>query len=416
MMNKRDILELRRRLKKDACTISRVAGCYVDINKNKVVTLNENFLNLPDEEFYKYLELAKKTMSGTVGNNILELEFTEDEESGGKQQFFMGLRSSDLKNEELLDRLYDLIIESYDANSGYLILVFHDSYDIMTRTSDNLKLDESEEVYEYLLVSICPVELSKPGLSYRKDDNRIGARIRDYIVGAPQMGFLFPAFSDGSADIHKVDYFLKDAKDSNAGFIEEVIGCGPKRTATEKRHAFAAVIKQAYSDDKEKGEEILLGISESIMNRVISEEEEAAAEGIDAVPTVLNEIVIDEVLKENEVLGEHASQIRHVLKEEFADEAPEIQMLVDEKAVAKSLKEKETKELIKEVSSLKKQLKEADVDAPISDAGEIDVVLKVRPNKADKIKTETINGERYILIPFDEQEVVKVNGEEKNFD
>ena len=410
-MNKRDILELRRRLKKDSCTISRVAGCYVDINKHKVVTLNENFLNLPDEEFYKYLELAKKTLSGTVGNNILELDFDDEEQAGGKQQFFMGLRSSELKNEDLLDRLYDLIIENYEATSGYLILVYHDSYDIMTRTTDNLKLDESEEVYEYLLVSICPVELSKAGLSYRQEDNRIGARLRDYVVGAPLTGFLFPAFSEGSADIHKVDYFLKDAKDSNQSFIEEVIGCGPKRTATEKRRAFAAVIKQAFPEDKERGEEALLNISESIMDRVA----EDSLLGEDAPSVCLTAPVIEEILKENDIPKEEASEIKEVLLEEFADESPEINMLIDEKALTKTLKEKENQALVKEVIDLKSQLKDALRDEAISDKSDFDVVLKVKPQKAELIKTETINGERYILIPFEEEEILKVNGEEKRF-
>jgi len=139
-MNKKDVLELRRRFKKESCTITRLAGCYVDAYKNKVLSFNENFLNLPEEEFYKFMDIAKKTLGGTIGNNILELEFpNEEEEPGGKQQFFMGVRSSELKNDELLDRLYDLVIENYQHSGNFLIMVFHDSYDIMSRTSDNIK-------------------------------------------------------------------------------------------------------------------------------------------------------------------------------------------------------------------------------------------------------------------------------------
>lgn len=408
-MNKRDILELRRRLKKDQCTISRIAGCYVDINKNKVVKLNETFLNLPDEEFYKYLELAKKTLSGTIGNNILELDFSQDEEDGGKQQFFMGLRASELKNEDLLDRFYDLIIEGYESNSNYLILVFHDSYDIMTRTTDNQKLDESEEVYDYLLVSICPVELSKAGLSYRMDDNRIGARIRDWVVGAPSLGFLFPAFTDGSGDIHKVDYFLKDAKDSNTEFIEEVIGCGPKRTATEQRKTFSAIIKQAYSDNQEKGQEVLMDIQESFKLRTTPDENESPL----MAPIVLDEKIIDAVLDENDVEKDLAAKIKETCIEEFADEAPDISSLIDEKALEKSLNEKKSRALAKEVIELKEQLKEASIDEPITEISEFDVVLKVKPSKAGLIKAETIDDQKYIMIPIEEHEQLKVNGIEK---
>lgn len=136
----------------------------------------------------------------------------------------MGLRSSALKNEELLNSFYQLIIDSYDYVGNFLILLFHDAYDVIVKTNDNAKLDESEEVYEYLLCSICPVALSKPGLGYREDENRIGARIRDWVVGVPENGFLFPAFTDRSADIHSVLYYTRNAKDSHPELMESERG------------------------------------------------------------------------------------------------------------------------------------------------------------------------------------------------
>ena len=198
--NKKDILELKRRFKKESCTFTRLCGCYVDADRNKITTFGETFLNLEDEEFYKYLEIAKKVMSGVIGNNLLELEFpTAEEAPGGRQQFLMGLRESALKSDELMDAFYDLVIESYSYVGNYLILVFHDAYDVMTKTSDNNKLDESEEVYEYLLCAICPVTLTKPGLGYRENENRIGPRIRDWVVGVPDTGFVFPALPTEAA-------------------------------------------------------------------------------------------------------------------------------------------------------------------------------------------------------------------------
>ena len=71
-MNKKDILEIKRRFKKEACTFTRMCGCYVDADHNKITKIGETFLNLEDEEFYKYLEIAKKVLSGTIGNNLLE--------------------------------------------------------------------------------------------------------------------------------------------------------------------------------------------------------------------------------------------------------------------------------------------------------------------------------------------------------
>ena len=130
-----------------------------------------------------------------MGNNLLELNFPPDEENiGGRQLSLMELKKSKLKDDALLDSFYKLIIDSYDYTGNFLILIFHDAYDVITKTTDNSKLDESEEVYEYLLCAICPVSLSKPGLGYFEDENRIGARIRDWVVGTSRSWICFSSF------------------------------------------------------------------------------------------------------------------------------------------------------------------------------------------------------------------------------
>lgn len=412
-MNKRDVAELKKRFKKESCTISRMAGCYVDANKEKVLKLNETFLNLGEEEFYKFLEIAKKTLAGTIGNNILELDFPLDEEApGGKQQFLYGLRASNLDNEELLDRLYDLIIDSYQYVGNYLILIFHDSYDIMKRTTDKMKLDESEEVYEYLLVSICPVALSKPGLGYRKEENRIGARIRDWVVGVPDLGFLFPAFCDSGADIHKVDYFIRDAKDSHPEFVSDVLGCGPKLTATEQKQTFHAIVKKAFGPDEEVCKKALLGVQEVLNEKIGSSEEltDAAASSV-----ILTDEAVEEALVEQGMDEVVAKNVSKTVKETFGDDMPSIANLIDEKALEANAKIKKEQELVKEVSTLKTEIVEKDRQLSeaatyIEDLKTYDVVLRVKPDKASKIKSQILGDQKYLMIPMDENEHVNLNG------
>ncbi len=94
-----------------------------------------------------------------------------------------------------------------------------------------------------------------------------------------------------------------------------------------------------------------------------------------------------------------------------------ITSLVDEKALAKSMKEKQERELVKEVASLKNQLVEAQAASEMTkdfDNEEIDVVLKVKPEKAELIKAEMIDNQKYILIPIEEDEQLSVNGIEKD--
>ncbi len=412
-MNKRDVAELKKRFKKESCTISRMAGCYVDANKEKVLKLNETFLNLGEEEFYKFLEIAKKTLAGTIGNNILELDFPLDEEApGGKQQFLYGLRASNLDNEELLDRLYDLIIDSYQYVGNYLILIFHDSYDIMKRTTDKMKLDESEEVYEYLLVSICPVALSKPGLGYRKEENRIGARIRDWVVGVPDLGFLFPAFCDSGADIHKVDYFIRDAKDSHPEFVSDVLGCGPKLTATEQKQTFHAIVKKAFGPDEEVCKKALLGVQE-VLNEKIGSSEELT--DVAASSVILTDEAVEEALVEQGMDEVVAKNVSKTVKETFGDDMPSIANLIDEKALEANARIKKEQELVKEVSTLKTEIVEKDKQLSeaatyIEDLKTYDVVLRVKPDKASKIKSQILGDQKYLMIPMDENEHVNLNG------
>jgi len=433
MLRNKDILELKRRFKKEACTFTIMFGCDVDANKNKIVELNETFLNLEDEEFFKYLEIAKKALSGTIGNNLLELNFArEEEEPGGKQQYLLGLRESGLKNPDLLEHLYDMIIDNYDYVGNYLILVFHDAYDVITKTNDDLKLDESEEVFTYLLCAICPVNLSKPGLGYRADLNRIGIRIQDWVVGAPDVGFLFPSFVERSTDIHSLTYYVRDAKDSHRDFIETALGCGAKRTATEEHNTFSSIVKTAIAPIIEDSDAMLLNIQEKLND--LAEEHDAAMEDLVLVEPedfTLTAEMISEVFADSAVPDAAVMQIQNHFTEEFSDKPPVVKNLVNEKAIEKNNKEKKEIRLLEEVATLKQELQdtrqeneekteqietlvkmEAPVD-PEEAKNWAEVFLRMKPDKAEQVKFETIDGQKYLMIPMEEHEHINLNGVEK---
>ena len=404
MINK-EVLELKRRFKKEACTFTRMCGCYVDAEKHKVTDLKETFLNLEDEEFHKYLEIAKKTLSGKLGNNLLQLDFPTEEEMGGRQQFLMGLRDSKLKNDSLLERFYEMVIENYGYVGNYLILIFHDAYDVMTRTSDNNNLDESEEVFEYLLCAICPVALSKPGLGYREEENRIGPRIRDWVVGAPDSGFLFPAFNDRSADIHSLLFYTRNAKEPHVEFVEGGLGCVSKKTATEQKNAFHGIIKRACGEDSKESEEILLGIQENL-NEMVEEH------GDEGEPFLLSQETVTKLLADSGVPRDQAEQIERAYTEEFSQEPPAAENLIDQNALEANEKKREEQELKRQVETLSQRLQEKELitEEESETAKTYDVILRVKPEKVNQIKSETINGQRCLVIPMAEDEHVNVNG------
>ncbi|MDO5516034.1 MAG: DUF4317 domain-containing protein, partial [Clostridium sp.] len=333
---------------------------------NIILKFNETFLNLEEDEFFKYLEIAKKTLSGTIGNNLLNLEFPFDaEEEGGRQYDLMKLKRSALKDESLLDDFYANIIDNYDYEGNYLILLFHDAYDVITKTTDNSKLDESEEVYEYILCSICPVSLSKPGLSYLPDEDRIGARQRDWVVEMPANGFIFPAFIDRGSDIHSVIYYTKNAKDTHPELMEGSLGCESKQTAAEQKDVFTNIIKNAVGSDDEKSEDLIMEIQDTLNTMV---DDHTTMNGKDAEPKVLTNNVISDLLIESGVPEEISVKIEQSYTEEFGEAPPVADNLIDSKTLAKNEQRKKEKRLEKQVQILKNKLERTQADTDIDTA------------------------------------------------
>lgn len=423
-MNKKEVLELKRRFKKEAATFTRVCGCYVDGNHNKVCKFGNTFLNLEEDEFYKYLEIANKALSGTIGNNLLELKFPiEEEEVGGRQHILMALRASKLEDENLLDTFYDLVIDTYDHAGNYLIVLFHDAYDVMSRTSDNNNLDESEEVYEYLICAICPVDLSKPGLGFLEEEHRIGPRVRDWVVGAVDTAFLFPAFNDRSTDIHSTLFYTKNTKEPHSEFMANGLGCGIERTATEQKMAFHSIVRNVLGAEDEHTDDVLLDLQQNLSDMI---DEYAETHDDDEDVFLLDKEVVTKLLADSEISEEKAAKIEKSVDEAFGEKPPAAEIVIDSKALVQNELRVEKMALEDQVGTLTVQLNEKDealaertsqliekqeeIDNYIAETKTYDVVLRVKPEKASQIKSRVINGQKCLVIPMDEDEHATING------
>ena len=410
-MNKKEVLELKRRFKKEAATFTRVCGCYVDGNHNKVCKFGNTFLNLEEDEFYKYLEIANKALSGTIGNNLLELKFPiEEEEVGGRQHILMALRASKLEDENLLDTFYDLVIDTYDHAGNYLIVLFHDAYDVMSRTSDNNNLDESEEVYEYLICAICPVDLSKPGLGFLEEEHRIGPRVRDWVVGAVDTAFLFPAFNDRSTDIHSTLFYTKNTKEPHSEFMANGLGCGIERTATEQKMAFHSIVRNVLGAEDEHTDDVLLDLQQNLSDMI---DEYAETHDDDEDVFLLDKEVVTKLLADSDISEEKAAKIEKSVDEAFGEKPPAAENVIDSKALVQNELRVEKMALEDQVGTLTVQLNEKDealaertsqliekqeeIDNYIAETKTYDVVLRVKPEKC-------------LVIPLDEDEHATING------
>lgn len=254
-MDKKNIAEIRRQFSMNCCTATKICGCYVDHEKNKKFESKSSFLMLPEEEEFKYFDIFKHTLSGSLGRNLINLEFPLQQESeGGTQEFLYRLLKSGLDDEELVSQFYDRIIENYEYAENYYIVLTYFVYDVPMRTSDNNLLeDASDEVYSYMLCSICPVKMTKAGLSYNQDNNRMEERTRDWVVEMPLTGFLFPAFNDRSTDLHSMLYYKKKPEENQEKLVKNVLGSVEPMSPKTQQNTFNELLEAVMGDGVDYG-------------------------------------------------------------------------------------------------------------------------------------------------------------------
>ena len=369
-MNKKEVAEIKRLFTPDRTPITRICGCYVDADKNKKTKMKEAFLSLPEEEMFKYFEILKKTLSGTIGRNLLDMEFPLTEEaSGGAQEYLMRLKKSQLKDDELLDEFYDKIIENFLYPENYYIVIIHGAYDIPKKASDGIEMfDASDDVYEFLLCSICPVKLTKPGLCYNEDTNTIEERIRDWFVEVPVTGFLFPAFTDRNTDIHSVLYYSKNPEELNADFARLLLGCELPLSASSQKETFNTLISETLQG--ECTYETVKTIHQEL-NDLLDERKD------DPNPPALDKNDVKRLILEN---GATEETLEH-FEEEFEQSGGNNQ----------------TSLYVSNVVNRRK----FEIKTP-------NIVISVKPECADLIETRMLDGRPYFVIPADDS--VEVNG------
>ena len=368
-MNKKEVLEIRKQFTPANCAITRIAGCYVDYEKNKKMESKSAFLSLPEEEAFKYFDIFKKTLSGTMGKNMLNMEFPIDQEMpGGTQEFLMKLKASKLEDDMLLEEFYDKVIATYEYAENYYIILIHAMYDVPGRSSDNMEMfDASDEVYEYLVCSICPVSLSKAGLSYNAESNCIQDRIRDWVVDMPDKGFLFPAFNDRSTDIHGVLYYTKKSEDLQPELIEQLLGARMPMSANTQKETFQMLIEDTLGEDGDY--ETIRNIHDTLNDMIEEHKEEPE-------PLQLDKTDVRKVFEKSGV----SSEKMECFDQNYEETAGE-----------------KTSLLATNITETKK----FQIETP-------DIVIKVNPERADLIETRVIDGRQCLVIAVDDH--IEVNG------
>ena len=369
-MTRKELNEIKSQYTLEDCGILRLCGCYVDGERNKITQFNENFLNLPEEEKHKYFDIFKKTLSGTPGKNLVDMKFNVDAYADeGARTFLMNLRDSGLKDDRLLNEFYDRIINNYSYVGNYLILLINQVYDIPAVTTDNIEMvDASDDVYSYILCSICHVNLSKPGLGYDEEDNNFHDKKQNHMVDVPDVGFLFPAFNKRSADEDMTLFYTKDVSEFEDGLIDCLLDCAVPLPAKQQKETFTSLVNEALGEEADL--EIVKNIHENLEQIIEEKKQESPA------PVMLDKTEMKDLLEKSGVKEEKLENF----EEHFEMAAGEHGKLV-----------------ASNVSSGKK----FEVKTP-------DVVIKINSDKTDIVSTQVIDGRQCLVIQIDER--LEVNG------
>ena len=369
-MTRKELNEIKSQYTLEDCGILRLCGCYVDGERNKITQFNENFLTLQEEEKHKYFDIFKKTLSGTPGKNLVDMKFNVDAYADeGARTFLMNLRDSGLKDDRLLNEFYDRIINNYSYVGNYLILLINQVYDIPAVTTDNIEMDDaSDEVYSYILCSICHVNLSKPGLGYDEEDNNFHDKKQNHMVDVPDVGFLFPAFNKRSADEDMTLFYTKDVSEFEDGLIDCLLDCAVPLPAKQQKETFTSLVNEALGEEADL--EIVKNIHENLEQIIEEKKQESPA------PVMLDKTEMKDLLEKSGVKEEKLENF----EEHFEMAAGEHGKLV-----------------ASNVSSGKK----FEVKTP-------DVVIKINSDKTDIVSTQVIDGRQCLVIQIDER--LEVNG------
>ena len=371
-MTKKELAEIKRRFNLNHNNVTCIRGCYVNTQGQVISAFSHALVGMAQEEAEKYLAIFRRTLSGEQGQNLLTLEFTPEQVMDSEEhRLLTALRDTALKEDEPVHYLFQQIIDHLQLEENYLILLMHDGYDVPYRSQDGNRVQEMDtEVFHYILCSICPVKMTKPALAYDAGENLFNSKEAVWVVGMPELGFMFPCFDQRAANIYNVLYYTRDTAQSHAELIDALFHSPVPMPAAAQKEAFQAILQDTL------GEECSYEVMQTVHEQVLEKIEEQKADKSAEQPPQITKQDMDAVLADCGVTEEKRAAFDEKYDAEFGQAA----------AISAA-----------SVSSPK----QFELRTP-------DVVIKVSPDRSDLVETRMIDGHPYILIRAEAG--VEVNG------
>ena len=370
-MNEKEIGEIRRRVRRERSNMTAIYGCFVNDQKEIITEYRQSTAMMSENEAERYFGLMKRTLSGTVGKNLIDITFRTAQVAGSPEhQLLMDLRQCALKDDASRMQLYKKIIESVNMDESYLILLGCDSYDVPFKSKDDVaQVDNSGEVYTYLLCAVCPVKQTKPNLHYVAENREFHDGGITQAAQAPALGFLFPAFDNRTANIYNALFYTRDSARGHESLIDTLFNVNAPKPAAEQKKSFEALL--AASLKEECSLEVVQNVHDQLRQCIEMHKEAKVAE-----PLLVSK-----------------EQVKSALAESGVSEANIAKFSIDYDEIFGFEAELHPKNIIDN--------KKFEIHTP-------DVSIKVSPERSDLIETRVIGGVKYIMICADED--VEVNG------
>lgn len=369
-MTEKEVAEIRRRFRPEKSNITHIRGCYVNDRKEIVSQFVQSLAITPEEETANILSLLKKTLSGNIGKNLIDISFdTKQVVDSDEHRLLMALRNSELKDEDAVQALYQRVMDSLVLEGHYMILLAYDAYDVPYRSKSGEKLeDASSEVFPYILCSICPIKMTKPALGYYIVENAFHNLKQDWAVSPPELGFLFPAFDDRSANIYGALYYSRDTTENHKEFVDAIFRQEVPMPPAEQKETFQSILAESLAEDCQYQvvQTVHDQLCEMITEHKVNKEEE---------PLTISKHTVKSVLEACGVSDEHLERFEENYNAEFGDATISPRNLVDHR--------------------------QFEVKTP-------NVTIRISNDRNDLVETRTIDGIPYIMIRAEEG--VEVNG------
>ena len=370
-MNDKENSEIRRHTRRDRSNMTAIYGCFVNSQKTILSQFRLSTGMLSENEADKYYGFLKKSLSGAVGKNLIDIAFSAQQVMEGQEhKLLMALRESRLADEELLQQFYEKVIAAVEMEENFLILIGCDAYDVPFKNkNDDHDDDRAEETYRYLLCGICPVKETKSALHYDAAEKLFHECGVSQVLNAPTTGFLFPTFDDRTTNIYHAQLYTKDPGDNHEALVQALFNTAPVMAAKEQKRSFEALLTNAL--DEECSMEVVQAVHTELGQMIQMHKEAKVAD-----PLLIGKEQVTAVLEANGVSEEKVSKFSVDFDETFGFEA-EIhpRNVIDQRHF--------------------------EVKTP-------DVTIHVNPECSHLLKTRVIDGVKYILIAADDN--VEVNG------